>query len=61
MKPMKLKDVKRLLEKENFVLDRNSGHIIYYKNGRHIALSRDSEVSPGVMRQIVKLIKELKG
>lgn len=58
MKPMSLKRVTKILKGEGFVQERNNGHLVFVKNGLHIALSRSPEVSPGVMRQVYQTIEK---
>lgn len=57
---MKKKDVMRLLNENDFVLIRQSGHEIWANGTQRVILSRDADVSPGVMRKIHKSIKNAK-
>jgi predicted RNA binding protein YcfA (HicA-like mRNA interferase family) len=59
MKPMKFSDVIRLLEDNGFQLIRSNGHMVYANGIVRIALAHSRVVSPGVMRSVVKAIKQV--
>lgn len=55
----KTKDLVKELLEAGFEKNRVTSHVIYrHPNGQIAILSRQSEVSPGVVRKIYKAIKE---
>lgn len=58
MKPMSFREVVKIVEQAGFTLGRSSKHIIYVKNGIHLAIPHTREVSPGTLRDILRQIKK---
>jgi len=58
MTPMKFKDAIDLLESNGFVFIRANGHQIYGKGSVRIALAHQRIVSVGVVRSILRAIKQ---
>jgi predicted RNA binding protein YcfA (HicA-like mRNA interferase family) len=60
MKPMKYKNLERILYQEGFVHCRFSKHIIFEKGSWKIAVPHTREVSPGTLRDIFKIVEQSK-
>ncbi len=57
MKSMNTKDVVRLLNDNGYELYKDSKHKIYkHTNGQIISIPHTREVSPGTLRNVMKLI-----
>lgn len=58
MTPMKFKEVVSLLESNGFTLIRSNGHQTYAKGVHRVVLAHQRMVSPGVLRGVLKTIKQ---
>jgi predicted RNA binding protein YcfA (HicA-like mRNA interferase family) len=60
MKPIKTNDfIKTEVKPKGYTLDHQTGsHMIYKKNGSSLSIPNTREISPGVQRNLNKLIKE---
>lgn len=59
MKPLKLKQLVSLLESNGFVLVRSNGHMVYANGIVRLAIAHKRTVSPGVVREAMKAIKQV--
>lgn len=59
MKPMKAKELEKLLFEMGFKLKKQSKHIIYDKDGTHVAVPRSKTIAPGTLRNILKIARSL--
>lgn len=59
MKPLKLKELVSLLEYNGFVLVRSNGHMVYANGIVRLAIAHQRIVSPGVVREAMKAIKQV--
>jgi predicted RNA binding protein YcfA (HicA-like mRNA interferase family) len=60
MKPMKLHEAIDLLESNGFTLIRSNGHKVYAKGSVRIAIAHQRVVSVGVVRSVVKAVRQAK-
>ena len=58
MKPQRYTDVVKLLESHGFTLIRSNSHQVYANGTVRIALAHSRIVSPGVVRSVMKAIKQ---
>ena len=57
MKPIKYKEATKFVENKGYNFDHNTGsHAIYKKPGKMLSLPKKSEISPGVWRNLLKLM-----
>ena len=58
MKPMRLHEAVKFLESNGFILIRSNGHKVYANGTIRIAISHQPIVSVGVVRSVVKAVRQ---